>query len=72
MKIPDFSFYGDIVAASKVECAFISYENLKRIPLWEMEAMYEKLHNGGRGQFEGINHIISQKYNFTIRQLNDY
>ena len=68
LRIPDFSYYGDIYASSKkdVKIIFIRYPVFRSIFLYELEEMSERL----RERHKQIQYTLCQKHKIHPRSFD--
>ena len=62
LNILDWSFFGDIYAKSDVDIMYISYENFKRIPFYELDAMLKSL----KERYNSVWYTLSNRYQVEI------
>ena len=66
---PDLTYFGDVYAiSSEVELYFLSHENLKRLPFYEVESMIRN----SEGDHSKLNFIICNRYKVEMQDLLVY
>lgn len=67
LRICDPTFYGDIYAESEVHIMYLTYENFQKIPLFEIENVYENLY----GKYSAVNYTVSKRYKVDSKEFNN-
>jgi hypothetical protein len=65
LKVPDYSYFGDIYASEKsdTKVIFISYPAFRTIPLYELEIIYENM----KDYHSKIQYTVCQKQKINPR-----